>query len=208
MPTKYSYGTFANYSPRGKSDLSVRSQKIVGRIKAGEVAVLESALAHLKEPKAQILQPFLNPDVTLVPVPRSAPLAKEALWPSKVISDVLVKNGLGASVHAMIERIRAVRKSSTAIAIERPLIPEHMDSMQVTQDMLIPDEITLIDDVLTRGATTAACARILQNQFPTASIRIFAMMRTQSFEADIKKIVDPSIGEIIAYDSGKPYRNP
>lgn len=208
MPTEYPYGTFSNYSPRGTGELSIRSRKIGGRIKAGKVAVIESAFKHLAKPEAKVLQPFLNPEVTLIPVPRSAPLAEGALWPSKVIADVLAENGYGGEVRPLIERVSAVRKSSTAPAAERPLIPEHMASMQVSADMLAPDQITLVDDVLTKGSTTVACANLLQDRFPDATIRIFAMMRTQGFVDDIERIVDPSVGTIIGHDSGKPYRDP
>ena len=169
---------------------------------------MESALPHLAKPEAEVLQPFLNPGITLVPVPRSAPLTENAVWPSKVIADVLLANGYGGEVRALIERVTAVRKSSTAPAAERPSIPEHMASMQVNADMLAPDQITLVDDVLTKGSTTVACANLLQERFPDATIRIFAMMRTQGFVDDIEKIVDPSVGTIIGHASGKPFRDP
>ena len=68
--------------------------------------------------------------------------------------------------------------------------------------------VLLVDDVLTKGSTTMACANLLQKSFPAATIRIFAMIRTQGLVDDIEKIVDPSIGTIIGHDSGKPYRNP
>lgn len=179
-----------------------------GWVKAGKITVIESALRHLEKPHARVLRPFLNPEVTLVPVPRSAPLAENALWPSKVIADVLAANGYGREVCALIERSVAVRKSSISPASERPLIPEHMASMSVLADMLSPDQITLVDDVLTKGSTTVACANLLQERYQNATIRIFAMMRTQGFVDDIEKIVDPSVGFVIGHDSGKPYREP
>ena len=80
--------------------------------------------------------------------------------------------------------------------------------MQVNADMLAPDQITLVDDVLTKGSTTVACANLLQERFPGATIRIFAMMRTQGFVDDIEKIVDPSVGTIIGHASGRPFRDP
>ena len=208
MPSEYAYGTFANFSPRGTSALSLRSKAACGRIKAGSTAQMESALPHLAKPEAEVLQPFLNPGITLVPVPSSAPLTENAVWPSKVIADVLLANGYGGEVRALIERVTAVRKSSTAPAAERPLIPEHMASMQLNADMLAPDQITLVDDVLTKGSTTVACADLLQERLPDATIRIFAMMRTQGFVDDIEKIVDPSVGTIIGHASGKPFRDP
>ena len=143
-----------------------------------------------------------------MPVPRSAPLREDALWPSKVIADVLQAAGYGGTVSPLLERITAVRKSSAAPAGECPLIPEHKASLQVRAELLIPEQITLIDDVLTMGRTTAACAELLQDHYPHSTIRIFAMMRTQGFVQDIDAVVDPSVGIIQTYDSGKCYRNP
>ena len=208
MASEYHYGTFANYSPRGTSELSAESRNICGRIKGGDAAVINSALQYLKKRNIQVLQPFLNSRVTLVPVPRSAPLPENALWPAKVIADVLAFNGYGREVRVLIERTVAVQKSSTSPASERPLIPEHMASMQVHVDMLPPDTITLVDDVLTKGSTAVACANLLQERFPAATIRVFAMIRTQGLVDEIERIADPSIGTIISYDSGKPYRDP
>ena len=184
------------------------SRAICGRIKNGDGALIKRALKYLEKHDIQVLQPFLNSRVTLVPVPRSAPLPHNALWPAKVIADVLESNGFGREVRALIERTVAVRKSSTSPANERPLITEHMASMQVRADMLPPDAITLVDDVLTKGSTTVACANLLQECFPNATIRVFAMIRTQGLVNEIERIADPSTGTIIGYDSGRPYRDP
>ncbi len=208
MASEYHYGTFANYSPRGTSELSVQSRTLCASIKAGKIFTIKSALNYLAGPGAQVLQPFLNQVVILVPVPRSAPLAKNALWPAKVIADVLVSNGYGREMRTLIKRTVAVPKSSASPAAARPLIPKHMDSKQVHADLFQLNTITLVDDVLTKGATTVACANLLQAQFPAAKIRIFAMIRTQGLIEKIEKIVDPSVGKIIGHNSGKSYREP
>lgn len=83
-----------------------------------------------------------------------------------------------------------------------------MDSMKLQEDMFQPGSITLVDDVLTKGSTTVACANLLQAHFPAATIRIFAMLRTQGLIDEIEKIVDPSVGTIVGHDSGEPYREP
>jgi len=208
VPSEFPYATFANYSPRGTSDMSLRSKRICGKIKAGKVSQIERALPHLEKPEAAVLAPFLNPDVILVPVPRSAPLPDGALWPSKVIADVLSENGYGGEVAPLIERIIAVRKSSSSPANERPLVPEHMASMQVNTDMLHPEQITLVDDVLTMGRTTFACASLLAEAMPETEIRIFAMIRTLGLVDEVENVLDPSMGTIIGYPSGKTFRDP
>lgn len=208
MLSEIEYGTFANYSPRGTSELSSKSRRICGAIKGGRASQLEKALPLLADPKSAVLQPFLNPDVTLVPVPRSAPLTAGALWPAKVIADILASNGYGREVLPLIERVTAVRKSSSSPASERPLIHEHVDSMRVTADLIRPDQITIVDDVLTMGRTMFACASLLHDAFPDAEIRAFAMIRTQGKIDNIERILDPSVGTITGYPSGKSYRDP
>lgn len=208
MPSSYEYGTFANYSPRGGSDLSKRSRGTCGAIKAGRVEIIASAIPHLKDRKAAILQPFLGPDVTLVPVPRSAPLPEGALWPAKVICDVLHEHGFGKDVQTYLKRTRAVPRSSNSPAAERPLVPVHMGSIEAKRPLFVPDKITIVDDVITMGRTSFACAELLRAVCPDAEIRIFAMIRTQGLQADIERIVDPGTGIVVGYASGKTHRDP
>lgn len=208
MPSEFTYGTFANYSPRGTSEPSRRSRTITAALKAGRVAQIGRMIPRLAEPDAAILTPFLNPNVTLVPVPRSAPIKEDALWPSKVIADILSAAGYGAGVEAMITRISPVQKSAFAAAGERPLIDTHKASLHVRSDLLQPQQITLVDDVLIKGATTAACAELLQKEYPNATIRIFAVMRTLGFVDEIETVFCPCAGRIVSHASGNPYREP
>lgn len=208
MPSSYEYGTFANYSPRGSSDLSKRSRGTCGAIKAGRVDIIASAIPHLRDAKADNLKPFLGPDVTLVPAPRSAPLPDGALWPAKVICDVLHEHGFGQDVHAYLTRTKAVPRSSNSPAAERPLVPVHLASIEAERPFFVPDKITIVDDVLTMGRTSFACAELLRAVCPNAEIRIFAMIRTQGLQDDIEKIVDPDTGIIVGYPSGKTHRDP
>lgn len=208
MPSSYEYGTFANYSPRGTSELSRRSRGTCGAIKAGRIDIIDSAIPHLKSDKAAVLRPFLGPDVTLVPVPRSSPLPDGALWPAKVICDVLYGHGLGAEVQPYLERVKAIPRSSNSPAAQRPLVSDHIGSIQAQKPLFMPSRITLVDDVLTMGRTTYACAELMRQVCPDAEIRIFAMIRTQGLQEEIEAIVDPANGIITGFASGKTHRDP
>lgn len=209
MLSEIPYGTFANYSPKGTSDLSKKSRSVCGAIKAGQENIIRSAFVHLRKPSAACLQPFINPDVTLVPVPRSAPLTEGALWPGRVIADLLVSGGFGREVLPCIQRLRAVPKSSSSAGNERASVQAHYESLGIKNQLLRPQKITLVDDVLTQGRTTYACAQHLHEAFPEAEIRIFSMIRTQGFIPDIEHLVDPSVGIVKYYpSSGKTFRDP
>lgn len=208
VPFEIEYGTLANYSPKGNSELSEQSRKICGAVKAGKASTLNRAIVHLKDEKSDILKPFLNSEITLVPVPRSAPLTEGGLWPAMVIAEMLQLNDLGKDILPLIQRITAIRKSSYSPAKERPYINEHIESLQVEMLLANPKQVTLVDDVLTMGRTMCACAQILSNNFPDTKIRAFAIIRTQGFIENIDNIVEPSVGKIIGYESGKSHREP
>ena len=166
------------------------------------------ALPIVKRLIASVLSTFLNSQTSLVPVPRSAPLADGALWPSLVIAEFLQQNGFGKEVLLCIKRKHAVRKSSTSVSSKRPEVFEHYDSFEIEQQFLVPpDQTTLIDDALTQGRTTVACALKLEEIFPMTKIRIFAMVRTQSFKDNIDEMVEPACNIRQYYvTSGKTFR--
>ncbi len=47
-----------------------------------------------------------------------------------------------------------------------------------------------------------------QEAMPNTEIRIFAMIRTQGMVEDIETVLDPSVGTITGYLSGKSFRDP
>ena len=68
--------------------------------------------------------------------------------------------------------------------------------MTIKRISLIPQEIILVDDILTRGHTLIASAWYIHEVFPDVEVKAFAAMRTISNESEFKKLIDPVIGRI------------
>ena len=79
---------------------------------------------------------------------------------------------------------------------------------KVQPQLVQPTQLTLVDDVLNIGRTSYACAQRLSETFPNSEIRVFAVIRTQGLIPEIETIVDPSVGTITGYSSGKTMREP
>ncbi len=106
------FGSYLVYSPRGTSDVSVRSQKFRDAIKAGDDRVLARVVQHILAGFGNTpLAAVLGPDVVLVPAPRSGLLLAGSLWPSRLIAQALVAAGLGRQVLPCLERVQAVFNS-------------------------------------------------------------------------------------------------
>lgn len=200
MPFELAYSALVAYSPRGSSDISLKSRRLRDAVKAGDDKTLKRATEIIKnrERGADILEPFLNHQTVLVPAPRSSLQVEGGLWPSLKIAQALKDEGIITDIYPYLKRATAIPKSSYSAPGERPPVEVHVDSLEVTiegQDLL-PLQLTLIDDFVTKGTTLYACAVKLQETFPNATIRSFALVRTMGFEPDVRKIVDPCAGTI------------
>jgi hypothetical protein len=212
------FGSFLVYSPRGTSELSQRSRRICHRIKTDgvlgqpPVRIIEYTVARLREAIANDeVADLLAPDVMLVPCPRSAPFPpgqRPALWIPLRICEALRAAGFGSQLLPCLERIEAVQKSAFAGPGERPSVSQHIATMRVTETLDRPARITLIDDVVTKGATLLAAASLVAQAFPGADLRGFALVRTMGLVADIERIVEPIIGRITALPTGGTDRRP
>lgn len=206
--SKVPYGTFLNFSPRGASEKSQKSKEICYKFKQGKPDVLNALIADFKANLQQYpFADFFGEDVTLIPTPGSAPLYKGALWPSKMIADNLVTGGFAKEALPCIERIKAVQKSATASAGNRPDVQTHYDSLAVKKSLIVPEKILIVDDVLTRGCTTLAVASRVKEAYPEADIKIFAPIRTQGLVQDITLLKDPSVGTV-SLVNGQCQRDP
>jgi hypothetical protein len=210
------YASFLSYSPRGTSPVSVESQRVCYSVKQDGLQpsgrpLIEAVVGTLARDHREAFAEFLGPDVTLVPVPKSAPLPSKGsgpvLWVPRRISEALAAAGLGAAVVPCVERVTAVPKSAASTRGERPSIDRHIESMQARLD-LPRGPITLVDDVVTKGATLFAAARVITNAFPGVEVRAFALIRTRGLVPDVERVIDPAVGTITGNRWGEAERVP
>lgn len=194
------YGALLAYSPRGQSEISRRSRDVCYNIKAGDLATLQHAAHRLREHIAAggVLTPLFGADVTLVPMPRSAPLVGGALWPAERICQRIVAAALAARTVPALERLVAVPKSARAQPGERPPISSHYASFRAHAQIEVTDRILVVDDVVTKGSTALAAAARLAEVYPNADVRLFAMIRTKGRILDVERILDPVTGTVQA----------
>lgn len=149
--------------------------------------------------------------VVLVPVPGSAP-AQAGRSVGERLAWCLREVGLAAAVEPLLVRRYAVRKSAFAATGERPSVLEHYASfavagtpwggMPVGRSSLAGGlhgaglQLTLVDDVITRGRTLLAAAGRLREAFPSARIRAFALLRTLGWNEQARQVLDPCEGEV------------
>lgn len=150
---------------------------------------------------------FFNDAVTLVPVPRSSLTVAGGVWPPLTIAEVILDHGLAGGMLPCLKRKKTVQRSSTAGKGKRPTAARHYATMTAKRDLIVPERILLVDDVVTKGATLIGAASRVQQVFPDSEVRVFALMRTQGF-TDIAKTIEPVRGTIRCYKSGKVWRVP
>lgn len=215
FPSRLSFASLLQYSPRGETAGSRLSQTVRDAVKSDgyyrEIRILAHASRRLSE--ATATQPWLmeyfGPDVGLIPVPRSSPLkVSTALWPPRKLCEFMVEQGLGKSVIPVLERTSAVTKSATAEKGHRPSPLKHYETTQVTRINRPPARLVLVDDFITRGSTLVGVWRRVKETFPESEIRCFALVRTRSGE-EVERILEPVEGTI-EFDekSGRLFRDP
>jgi len=106
-----------------------------------------------------------------------------------------------------LERVVAVPKSAFAARGERPSIDRHIESMRAGLDLSM-GTVTLVDDVVTKGATLLAAASVITEAFPRVEVRAFALIRTCGLVPEVDQIVDPTFGTITRNSWGSARREP
>lgn len=189
--------------------MSQRSRRVRDKVKAARPQTLATAAKRIEEhllPDPRF-EPFFGDQVTLVPVPRSAPLPKGALWPSQQICQAIVARGLAAVTLPCVERIAAVPKSAFAKPGERPTAERHFETMAATAQLDEPATLVVVDDFVTKGSTILAAASHVAEAFPGSNVLAFALVRTKGLIPEIDAILEPCVGEI-TYEFGTVLREP
>lgn len=194
------FASLLAYAPQGQSPISLRSRDVRSAIKRGDRQVLELAAHRLEASSAAWLSEFFSSDTFLVPVPGSSPRKdSSALWVPRAFCRQLAARGLGREVQECLERSSPVPKSAYAAPQDRPRPSRHYDSLRVRGSLFAPRRITLVDDVITRGATLVAAASRVLETYPECEVRAFAILRTMT-RVEVDPILSPCSG-IIRYDA-------
>lgn len=199
------------YSPIGSCEVSERSRLLRALLKAGEDRLITKYVSRVRQQAAEMppLVDFFDSTAVLVPVPGSQPRNSDVVSITEQLAAALVREGLGQAAWAGLRRVRAVGKSATAAPGERPTVAKHFESFAVECADSIPKSrhFVLVDDVVTKGRTLLAAAARLQEAFPCARIRAFALLRTMGLVPEVNRLLDPCVGEI-RWKSGDAHRSP
>lgn len=197
-PSEIPFAALLVYSPRGQSEISLRSRRVCHGIKRGDTDLLERAVVVLGVSFTETgFGAFLGPDVGLVPAPGSAPHVAGGLWPADVIARALVGAGFGKGVFHLLRRTEAVPKSAFAAPGERPNAQRHFETIAVERDLGFPQRLTVVDDVITKGRTLLASAGRLKEAFPHAEVTCFALIRTMGLQPEVDRVLHPVTGSIL-----------
>ncbi len=139
----------------------------------------------------------LGSDVSLIPVPRSAPLVAGGLWPAGTLCEALVAVGLGAEVLPILTRTKSVQKSAFAAPGGRPTPRAHYETIAAEPCVPAGTRVVVVDDFVTKGATFLASSWRVHEIMPAVEISAFAMVRTMGLVPDVDRLIAPHVGRII-----------
>lgn len=184
--------------------VGVRPRKIMGWVKDARSDVLARVATLCKERESTAFEGVFGPDVTLVPVPRSAPRrTDDTLWPGRSLARALHEHGLGRDVQPLLERIEAVPKAHGSSGGERPTVLTLSRSLRWRGDLGSDlERVVLVDDVVTRGTTFLSALGAIHRVQPELDVVGFAAIRTMSFDV-VEKPLDPVRGTITVASNGR-----
>ena len=210
--SEFEFASLAAYCPRGDGTEIRKSQTLMRQLKGNRMLRDESAAAFVSRRLREMSPPaavaVLGSDVALVPVPRSSLQKAGALWPALEIAQALHAQGFGSRVLRCLHRHTAVGKAATASPKDRPRARIHFDSLEVVAPMDLPASVTLVDDVITRGAQMLGAAWRIWAARPDVVVRGFAVIRTISRPEEFSAIAAPCAGRVTLGRDEDCYRVP
>ena len=208
------FASYFSYAPRTGSDVIRKRAKdqvlLLKSDQKSDSGLPQSALL-VRQMTADLessrIRDFFESKPVLVPVPRSAPMQQGYLWVPNNIAEAMVSEGVGRRVSRCLVRHTRVPKSAFSLPQDRPKAKRHRESFKVDtlEDL---DDMVLVDDVVTRGATMMGAANSLATRFPKARIRAFGLVRVQSWAERFVNFVDPCTGTITLQADGNSSRHP
>ncbi len=211
--TSLDCGSLLTYSPYGSTKEETRSKTFKAKLKSDgyleeeKILMTEYIARGIKNNLEKLpFADFFKRNPILIPTPSSSLTKTDTLWVPQRLAIALVNNGLGEKVSSCLQRTNPLRKSHTSTSANRPKAQEHYNTIAVQKELSEPDEILLIDDFITRGATFIGAANKLKDAFPDSNIRAFAGIKTISNPEKFKKIFDPCIGKI-TFDGEESYND-
>ncbi|MDP8985878.1 MAG: hypothetical protein M3N97_12770 [Pseudomonadota bacterium] len=122
--------------------------------------------------------------------------------------------GTAGALEAELLGVQAAPEASAVPAVQgapampRVLgIPKLHEAPGMPWRRSLPEQLVLIDDVVTKGRTLLAAAARVHEALPDADIRAFALLRTMGWVQGVDRLLDPCVGEI-RWRAGDAYRNP
>ena len=151
---------------------------------------------------------FITPETTLVPVPKSGKRMAHELWVSERVAAAMCEAGMGGRVSPCLARETPIRKSAYCAPEDRPTAEEHYATLAVDTRLGAPEQVVLVDDVVTSGAMMLASANKLADAYEGVQIKGFAVIRTQSDRSAFRDDNGPAVGTITLQDTGRTVRRP
>jgi hypothetical protein len=202
LPSEVEFASFLVYNPGPEafpSDVSALSRRIRTAVKretaqwARRQQLGERVHTELGD---TIRDRFLPKNATLVPMPGHAPMkVPDSHWSCRELCEVFVAAGLGARWLPLLERTEAVPKAAFSAPEDGPTVTMHYETIRARSHLAAGSILTVIDDVVTRGATMLAAIARLREVYPDAIVRGFALIRTVTSEP-ITEVKAPCAGLI------------
>lgn len=207
--SRIEYASFLVYNPNSKkfsSDLSALSRRVVDAVKretaqwASKQRLGERMAGELGD---AIRGTFFPTGGTLVPMPGHAPLKDPAAshWSARELCQHFASSGLASDWRPLLSRTEAVPKSAFSKPEDRPTAERHAESMSVSLELGVGEVITVVDDVITRGATMLAAVSLLAQAYPSAKVRGFALIRSDT-DHPIREVKSPVRGTVTVVSWG------